>query len=80
VVTTASSGTPDREAGRHGTTGTASRPSSPDETAHARAVGLYGGPFLDGVHIEGSVRFERWVEGATGQADLGQVLVACNET
>jgi DNA-binding SARP family transcriptional activator len=26
------------------------------------AVGLYGGPFLDGFHIGGAPEFERWVE------------------
>lgn len=30
---------------------------------HARAVSLYGGPFLDGVHVESSRRFEEWVDG-----------------
>jgi TolB-like protein/DNA-binding SARP family transcriptional activator len=28
----------------------------------AAAVGHYGGPFLDGVHLEGAAEFERWVE------------------
>lgn len=28
----------------------------------ARAIGLYDGPFLDGVHIEGSNTFEQWVD------------------
>ncbi|CAA9343476.1 MAG: hypothetical protein AVDCRST_MAG68-3177, partial [uncultured Gemmatimonadetes bacterium] len=27
------------------------------------AVELYGGPFLDGVHLEGAPEFERWAEG-----------------
>ncbi|MGD2153294.1 MAG: BTAD domain-containing putative transcriptional regulator [Gemmatimonadales bacterium] len=27
------------------------------------AVEVYGGPFLDGVHLEGAREFERWVEG-----------------
>ena len=26
-----------------------------------RAVGLYGGPFLDGVHLSGTAEFEHWV-------------------
>jgi DNA-binding SARP family transcriptional activator/Flp pilus assembly protein TadD/TolB-like protein len=30
---------------------------------YGRAATLYGGSFLDGVHIEGSDRFERWVDG-----------------
>jgi DNA-binding SARP family transcriptional activator/TolB-like protein/Flp pilus assembly protein TadD len=30
---------------------------------HARAVSLYGGPFLDGVFVEASCRFEEWVAG-----------------
>jgi DNA-binding SARP family transcriptional activator/predicted Zn-dependent protease/TolB-like protein len=28
---------------------------------HARAVALYGGPFLDGVYVSASRRFEEWV-------------------
>ncbi len=28
-----------------------------------RAVGLYGGPFLDGFHLPGADEFERWMEG-----------------
>ncbi|HKG94339.1 MAG TPA: BTAD domain-containing putative transcriptional regulator [Gemmatimonadaceae bacterium] len=28
----------------------------------ARAVELYGGPFLDGIHIENAEEFERWTE------------------
>jgi DNA-binding SARP family transcriptional activator/TolB-like protein len=28
-----------------------------------RAAGLYGGPLLDGFFLDGSVEFERWVEG-----------------
>jgi TolB-like protein/DNA-binding SARP family transcriptional activator/Flp pilus assembly protein TadD len=31
--------------------------------AHDEAVALYGGPFLDGVHLEGTSEFERWVDG-----------------
>ena len=27
-----------------------------------RAAGLYGGPFLDGFHLDGSGEFERWVD------------------
>lgn len=29
----------------------------------ARAVALYAGPFLDGVYVDGSPRFEQWVAG-----------------
>ncbi len=31
--------------------------------AHATAVGLYRGPFLDGFHIPCLLEFERWMEG-----------------
>ncbi len=31
--------------------------------AHANAVALYRGPFLDGFHIPGLHEFERWMEG-----------------
>jgi DNA-binding SARP family transcriptional activator/tetratricopeptide (TPR) repeat protein len=30
---------------------------------HARAIALYGGPFLDGVYVDSSRRFEEWVAG-----------------
>ena len=33
-----------------------------DGGATERAVGLYGGPFLDGVFLKGALEFERWVE------------------
>lgn len=32
-----------------------------------RAVALYAGPFLDGVHLGGSPELERWVEGERGR-------------
>lgn len=33
-----------------------------EKESYAEAVGLYAGPFLDGVHLSGAVEFERWVD------------------
>ncbi|MBP2647138.1 MAG: hypothetical protein H6Q77_762 [Gemmatimonadetes bacterium] len=33
-----------------------------DDGAPERAVGLYSGPFLDGVHVDATAEFEEWVE------------------
>jgi TolB-like protein/DNA-binding SARP family transcriptional activator/Flp pilus assembly protein TadD len=30
---------------------------------HAEAAGLYGGPLLDGLHLDGAPEFERWLDG-----------------
>jgi len=43
-----------------------------------RAVALYGGPFLDSVHIEGSPRFAHWVDGERRRVE-GLFLDACQK-
>jgi DNA-binding SARP family transcriptional activator len=35
----------------------------------AQVVALYGGPFLDGVHVGGSPRFEQWIDGERRRID-----------
>lgn len=40
---------------------TAEFASAVKEGEDARALELYGGPFLDGVHVDGSASFEQWV-------------------
>ncbi|HET7621757.1 MAG TPA: BTAD domain-containing putative transcriptional regulator [Gemmatimonadaceae bacterium] len=45
---------------------------------HARAIALYGGPFLDGVYVEASRRFEEWI--ASERRRLADLFVhACRE-
>lgn len=41
-----------------------------------RAVSLYGGPFLDGVYVDGSPTFEQWVDGHRARAET-LFLKAC---
>lgn len=45
---------------------------------HERALALYGGPFLDGVHFPGAVEFDQWVEKTRAQfaAAHREVLLA----
>jgi DNA-binding SARP family transcriptional activator/predicted Zn-dependent protease/TolB-like protein len=45
---------------------------------HARAIALYGGPFLDGVYVAASRRFEEWVAGE--RRELSELFTrACEE-
>ncbi|HEU4698412.1 MAG TPA: BTAD domain-containing putative transcriptional regulator [Gemmatimonadales bacterium] len=43
---------------------------------HARALAAYGGAFLPGVYVEGSVSFERWVDGERRELE-GLHLTSC---
>ena len=45
---------------------------------HARAVSLYGGPFLDGVYVDASRRFEEWA--AAERRELAELFTrSCEE-